>query len=226
LSVPPATEYSGGHGIYDSNFAQELTLDPFLPDTVPVYPNLNNFPAFFEQVMLPNVEMEIPQETQQPRGVFDFMLDTDFIFPENDLFDTNFMPDLDRILDTGPSICGSEDLQNSQLGDHESASRRAAAFRKSFWYVKVFRIVLICSGLNFVGFGCQKRTNMRSARREGFLSEMGTLSHRSIETDSRFCKYQGNCPCTHEMISSNWSFERPVLDFQFPLSLLLSTWIR
>ncbi|KAJ6059305.1 uncharacterized protein N7446_008888 [Penicillium canescens] len=152
LSVPPATEYSGSHEIYDSNFAQELTLDPFLPDTVPVYPNLNNFPAFFEQVMLPNVEMEIPQETQQPRGVFDFMLDTDFIFPENDLFDTNFMPDLDRILDTGPSICGSEDLQNPQLGDHESASRRAAAFRKSFWKLSmhsrddIFKLVVQTAG--------------------------------------------------------------------------------
>ncbi|KZN87019.1 hypothetical protein EN45_055750 [Penicillium chrysogenum] len=133
FSVPPATEYSGGHENYDANFAQDLALDPFIPSTVPVYSGLNNFPAFFEQVMLPNVEMELPQETQQPRGVFDFMLDTDFIFPEDDLFDTNFMPDLDRILDTGPSICGSEDLQKPQLGDHESASRRAAAFRKSFW---------------------------------------------------------------------------------------------
>ncbi|OQE24054.1 hypothetical protein PENFLA_c010G08065 [Penicillium flavigenum] len=133
FSVPPTTEYSGGHEIYDANFAHDLTLDSFIPSTVPVYPDLNNFPAFFEQVMLPNVEMELRQETQQPRGVFDFMLDTDFIFPENDLFDTNFMPDLDLILETGPSICGSEDLQNPHLGDHESASRRAAAFRKSFW---------------------------------------------------------------------------------------------
>ncbi|OQD63773.1 hypothetical protein PENPOL_c009G01205 [Penicillium polonicum] len=133
FSVPPATEYSGGHEIYDANFAQDLTVYPFIPSTLPVYPDLNNFPAFFEQVMQPNVEMELPQETQQPRGVFDFMLDTDFIFPEDDLFDTNFMPDLDRIIDTGPSIYGSEDLQNPQLGDHESASRRAAAFRKSFW---------------------------------------------------------------------------------------------
>ncbi|CAI7637538.1 unnamed protein product [Penicillium viridicatum] len=133
FSVPPATEYSSGHEIYDATFAQDLTLDPFIPSTLPVYPDLNNFPAFFEQVMLPNEEMELPQETQQPRGVFDFMLDTDFIFPENDLFDTNFMPDLNRILDTGPSICGSEDIRNHQLGDHESASRRAAAFRKSFW---------------------------------------------------------------------------------------------
>ncbi|KAJ5313085.1 hypothetical protein N7508_003915 [Penicillium antarcticum] len=133
LSVLPATEYSAGHEIYDANFAQDLTLDPFISDNVPVYPNLNNFPAFFEHGMLPNVEMEVPQETQQPRGVFDFMLDTDFVFPENDLFDADFMPDLDRILDAGPSICGSKDQQNPQLGDHESASRRAAAFRKSFW---------------------------------------------------------------------------------------------
>jgi hypothetical protein len=143
FSVPPATEYSGGHENYDANFAQDLALDPFIPSTVPVYSGLNNFPAFFEQVMLPNVEMELPQETQQPRGVFDFMLDTDFIFPEDDLFDTNFMPDLDRILDTGPSICGSEDLQKPQLGDHESASRRAAAFRKSFWYVEILLMRLM-----------------------------------------------------------------------------------
>lgn len=227
FSVPSATEYSGAHEIYDSDFAQNLTLDPFLPDAVPVYSNLNNFPAFFEQVMLPNVEMEVPQETQQPRGVFDFMLDTDFVFPENDLFDTNFMPDLDRILDIGPSTCGSEDLQNPQLGDHESASRRAAAFRKSFWFVKILQTVIIyLLTLRAIGYGCQRKTNMRSAKREESLFAMGILSHRTIEIDLRLFKYRESYRRTPGMISLNWSFVQPVLGFRFPLSRLLSTWIR
>ena len=139
LSVPPASaSYSGScHEIYNSNFDPELALDAFLPQaTLPAYPNLNSFPAFFEQVMLPSVEMgATSHETQQPRGVFDFMLDTDFSFSENDLFGTDFIPDLDRILDNTPTLPGFENVQDPQLDDHESASRRAEAFQRSFWCV-------------------------------------------------------------------------------------------
>jgi hypothetical protein len=97
---------------------------------------LNSFPAFFEQVMLPSVEMNATSHgTQQPRGVFDFMLDTDLPFSETDIFGTDFIPDLDRIFDATALVPGFGDLPDPQLDDHESASRRAAAFQRSFWYV-------------------------------------------------------------------------------------------
>ncbi|KAJ5917213.1 hypothetical protein N7466_010767 [Penicillium verhagenii] len=136
-TAPVSDLYSNDNNqVYDSNLSHhELALDPFLPqENFSAYPSLNTFPAFFEQVMLPNVESQtFPSGTQQPRGVFDFMLDTDFPFPENDLFDTDFIPDLDRILDPGALDVGLGDLQDTQLENHQSASRRAAAFQRSFW---------------------------------------------------------------------------------------------
>lgn len=135
---PASVSYSGScHEAYSSTFGDELALGSLLPqDTVPAYSTLSSYPVFFEQVMLPSVNMETaPHEAHQPRGVFDFMLDTDFGFAENDLFGTDFIPDLDRILDNTAPIPGFEDLQNPQPDNHESASRRAAAFERSFWYV-------------------------------------------------------------------------------------------
>lgn len=86
--------------------------------------------------MFPNVDLvNSSLETQQPRGVFDFMLDTDFGLSEDDLFDTNFIPDLDRILDNTAPVPGFEDLHGKQLENRESASQRVAAFQRSFWYV-------------------------------------------------------------------------------------------
>ncbi|CAG8172161.1 unnamed protein product [Penicillium olsonii] len=120
---------------YSSNFGNELVLDPLLAqDTVPSYPTLSSFPVFFEQVMLPGVDaVTAPHETHQPRGVFDFMLDTDFSFAGNDLFGTDFIPDLDRILDNSAPIFGFEDASSKELNHQEAASRRAAAFERSFW---------------------------------------------------------------------------------------------
>lgn len=112
-----------------------MTLDAFLPELeepMHSYATLNQFPAFFEQVMLPSLGTDNGFEgTQQPRA-FDFMQDIDFTLPENDVFGTNFIPDLDRILDmTAPF--SEFDNQQTSLDDEESASRRAAAFQKSLW---------------------------------------------------------------------------------------------
>ncbi|CAG8342035.1 unnamed protein product [Penicillium salamii] len=139
LSGPPTQgPYSGGfHEPYSSTLGNDLALDALLPQNViPADPNLSNFPVFFEQVMLPGVEVGMitgSNDTHQPRGVFDFMLDTDFSFAGNDLFGTDFIPDLDRILDNSVPLPGFEDLQSKELDYQESASRRAAAFERSFW---------------------------------------------------------------------------------------------
>ena len=139
LGGPPASvSYSGScHETYSSAFNDDMALDSLLPqDTVPSYSSLSGYPIFFEQVMLPDVNVEtLPQEAHQPRGVFDFMLDTDFGFAGNDLFGTDFIPDLDRILDNTAPFPEYENLQDPQPDHHESASRRAAAFERSFWYV-------------------------------------------------------------------------------------------
>ncbi|KAJ5681350.1 uncharacterized protein N7477_001290 [Penicillium maclennaniae] len=83
--------------------------------------------------MLPGLESEdVFQETQQPR-VFDFMHDTDFAMSDNDLFGTEFIPDLDRILDTMGPFPELEDQQQSPQDDQDSARRRAAAFQRSLW---------------------------------------------------------------------------------------------
>ncbi|KAJ5531909.1 hypothetical protein N7494_008461 [Penicillium frequentans] len=137
FSAPPPAYTGSMHDIYDPSLTTrpEMTLDNFLPgDQEPVhsYATLNQFPAFFEQVMLPTLGTDNGlQGTQQPRA-FDFMQDIDLTLSENDVFGTNFIPDLDKILDmAGPF--SDLDKQQSSLDDIESASQRAAAFQKSLW---------------------------------------------------------------------------------------------
>ncbi|KAJ6104019.1 hypothetical protein N7523_010339 [Penicillium sp. IBT 18751x] len=135
-NMPPGpVSYSGSaQDSYDSNLAHDISLDTFLPQGhSQAYTPLNSFPAFFEQVMLPGLESEdVFQETQQPR-VFDFMHDTEFAMSDNDLFGTEFIPDLDRILDTMGPFPELEDQQQSPHDDQDSARRRAAAFQRSLW---------------------------------------------------------------------------------------------
>lgn len=97
LSGPPTQEpYSGFPEPYSSTLGNDLALDALLPQNlIPADPNLSNFPVFFEQVMLPGVDVGMitgSHGTHQPRGVFDFMLDTDFSFAGNDLFGTDLSP--------------------------------------------------------------------------------------------------------------------------------------
>lgn len=85
--------------------------------------------------MLPSIGAEDSfQETQQPR-VFDFMQNTDFTLAENDIFGTDFIPDLDRILDITAPFVGDEESQQLVLDDQDSARLRAAAFQRSLWWV-------------------------------------------------------------------------------------------
>ncbi|KAJ5698061.1 hypothetical protein N7462_000066 [Penicillium macrosclerotiorum] len=138
FSGPPApTSYSGStQGIYEPNLApaDEMALSPFISQrNLQTYSALSGFPAFFEQVMLPGLDTEeATQGTQQPRA-FDFMQDTDFTLSENDIFGTDFIPDLDKILDTVGPFTGFEDHQHPSPDDQESVSRRAAAFKRSLW---------------------------------------------------------------------------------------------
>lgn len=122
--------------MYDSTIAPtgEMPLETFIPNrNVQVYSPLDGFPAFFEQVMLPGLEAEdATHHTQQPR-VFDFMQDTDFTYSDTDIFGTDFIPDLDKVLDVPIAFSGFDDTQQSPLDDQESASRRAAAFGRSVW---------------------------------------------------------------------------------------------
>ncbi|KAJ5632014.1 hypothetical protein N7490_008353 [Penicillium lividum] len=134
---PPSVSYTGSiHDIYDSALGSQsgMTLDTFFPadqEESSLYSSLNQFPAFFEHVMLPNMGTDMAiQGTQQPRA-FDFMQDIDFTLSPNDVFGTSFIPDLDKILDM--AVPFSEIDQQSSLDDQESASRRADAFQRSLW---------------------------------------------------------------------------------------------
>lgn len=124
--------------MYDSNIAPtgEMALDPLMAHRNPqAYSPLNGFPAFFEQVMLPGLEADdATHGLQQPR-VFDFMQDTDFTFSDTDIFGTDFIPDLDKVLDVPMAFSGFEDSQQPPLDDQKSASQRAAAFGRSLWWV-------------------------------------------------------------------------------------------
>lgn len=136
-NMPPGSvSYTGSaHDPYESTLAHDISLDTFLPQgNSQTFTPLNSFPAFFEQVMLPGLDSEdVFQETQQPRA-FDFMHDTDFALSDNDLFGTEFIPDLDKILETMGPFPELEDQQQSQ-DDQDSARRRAAAFQRSLWLV-------------------------------------------------------------------------------------------
>ncbi|KAJ5819425.1 hypothetical protein N7474_005016 [Penicillium riverlandense] len=135
FSVPRASAHYSGSS-HDSKLGHyELGMNPFLSrEGLQVHPALNSFPAFFEQVMQPSVEFDgVPQGTQQPRSVFDFMQDTDFTFSDSDLFGTDFIPDLDRIIDTRTPFSTLQHTQDPGLDADESARRRVEAFQRSLW---------------------------------------------------------------------------------------------
>ncbi|KAI9925830.1 hypothetical protein MW887_005636 [Aspergillus wentii] len=95
---------------------------------------MSSFPAFFEQIMLPDLPgVNETQDPQQPRDVFDFMQDADFTFSDIDLFGNNFIPDLDMILD--PQVHIQDDGSGPDLivDSVGSARLRVEAFQRSLW---------------------------------------------------------------------------------------------
>lgn len=136
-TVPASVCYSEStHDAYESSIVRQPDLglgNSMSEVSLQPYTALNNFPAFFEQVMLPGLEVQDPfQATQQPRA-FDFMQDIDYTLADSDLFGTDFIPDLDKILDTVAPLPEFADAQQALPDDQESASRRAAAFQRSLW---------------------------------------------------------------------------------------------
>ena len=168
--LPGSVSYPGSaHDPYESNLAHDISLGTFLPQgNSQTYTPLNSFPAFFEQVMLPGLDSEdVFQETQQPR-VFDFMHDNDFALSDNDLFGTEFIPDLDRILDTMAPFPELEDQQQSPQDDQDSARRRAAAFQRSLWSVYLAYGYSWSANPLVAGCGYRKRINTLSATKGRF----------------------------------------------------------
>ena len=142
-------------GFADRNEAYHLS-DPSMPPVIPltglpprhedqlpehqmgVYREVNEIPAFFEQVMLPSGTSPWPgfQGVQQPRGVFDFMCDPEFTSPDGGLFNFDTITDLDIILGSGASPVTANLDPGAPIGD-QSAKQRVAAFRRSLWFVDV-----------------------------------------------------------------------------------------
>lgn len=134
----------------DRNEACHLS-DPSIPQAIPlggppghqmgIYREVNEIPAFFEQVMLPPGTSPWPgfQGVQQPRGVFDFMCDLEFTSPDGGLFNFDTITDLDLILGSGSSPV-TANLGPGIPIDDQSAKQRVAAFRRSLWYLYLPKI--------------------------------------------------------------------------------------
>jgi hypothetical protein len=185
FGVSPSTvSYTGS--IYENDSAltsqPKMTLGTFLPEDQRedrTYSTPGQFPAFFEHVMLPSLGTDkLP--IQQPPA-FEFMQDIDFALSENDVFGTSFIPDLDKIIDMSAPFCDID--QQSTPDDQESASRRAAAFQRSLWWVifslsSLLSFFILCSCLRwYVGFGSQRRISMDLVKTDRSRSVMVKVSH-------------------------------------------------
>jgi hypothetical protein len=142
----PQPAFADRNGVYNLS-------DPSVPSTIPltglpprheaqllehqmgIYREVNDIPAFFEQVMLPPGTSPWPgfQGVQQPRGVFDFMCDPEFTSPDGGLFNFGTITDLDIILGSGASPVTANFGSGAPIDD-QSAKQRVAAFRRSLWY--------------------------------------------------------------------------------------------
>ncbi|KAL4883529.1 hypothetical protein BJY04DRAFT_226549 [Aspergillus karnatakaensis] len=148
-SVLPYTGYGSRNNVADS------------------YQEVNEFPAFFEHVMLPTGTSPSNGNpgVQQPRGVFDFM-EPDFNSPGAGLFGSDILLDLDKILEFDPS----GDVLTPGLdgsSEEQSARQRVAAFRKSLW--------LWVPEKNQTGFSDDEQIPLRDADMTASISSL----HRS-----------------------------------------------
>ncbi|KAL2867626.1 uncharacterized protein BJX67DRAFT_80745 [Aspergillus lucknowensis] len=133
---------NGGGDLYSPNASVSST--PPLPgrtsahymsaNTVEICQEVNEFPAFFEQVMMQSGSSN-PNDTpgvQQPRGVFDFMCEPNFTSPDAGLFGSDILMDLDRMLEFNPSPAAT--TSNSEIASEDlNTKQRVAAFRRSLW---------------------------------------------------------------------------------------------
>jgi hypothetical protein len=97
---------------------------------------VNEFPAFFEHVMMPSnpFPSDDVSDVQHPRGVFDFMCEPDFTSPNAGLFGSDILMDLDKILEFNPSPAATN-VNSEFSNEDQSTKQRVAAFRESLWYV-------------------------------------------------------------------------------------------
>ncbi|KAL3467681.1 hypothetical protein BJX64DRAFT_273736 [Aspergillus heterothallicus] len=144
-----------GHDIYQTPLDSESRNDVLGPAESPVslappfaerisshyMPNnsletyeVNEFPAFFEHVMMPSNPFPTDElsDVQQPRGVFDFMCEPEFTSPNAGLFGSDILMDLDKILEFNPSPAATNANSESSI-EAQNTKQRVSAFRKSLW---------------------------------------------------------------------------------------------
>jgi hypothetical protein len=135
LQAPPALE-AGINPLYSpASLASPVTSFPTgMPGQSNLVDNLSEFPAFFEHVMRPSelCSTDAPG-VQQPRGVLDFMCDPGFASSDANLFGSDIIMDLDKILEYNPSPASTSSDQELNT-EEESTKQRVAAFRRSLWY--------------------------------------------------------------------------------------------
>ncbi|KAL4768215.1 hypothetical protein BDW60DRAFT_225961 [Aspergillus nidulans var. acristatus] len=134
LQAPPALE-AGINPLYSpASLASPVTSFPTgMPGQSNLVDNLSEFPAFFEHVMMPSelCSTDAPG-VQQPRGVLDFMCDPGFASSDANLFGSDIIMDLDKILEYNPSPAPTSSDQELNT-EEESTKQRVAAFRRSLW---------------------------------------------------------------------------------------------
>ncbi|KAL4953770.1 hypothetical protein BDW69DRAFT_150717 [Aspergillus filifer] len=99
------------------------------------FKGLGEFPSFFGNIMMSSeVIPDTVAMVQQPRGVFDFMDDPEFLSSgaETGLFGTEILADLDHILQYNPSPAATNSILESS-NEEQCTKQRVEAFRKSLW---------------------------------------------------------------------------------------------
>ncbi|KAL4811887.1 hypothetical protein BDW67DRAFT_141805 [Aspergillus spinulosporus] len=132
--APPVLE-SGINPLYSpaSLASPVISFTTGIPDQSNLVDTLSEFPAFFEHVMMPSELCSTgAPDVQQPRGVLDFMCDPGFANSDANLFGSDILMDLDKILEYNPSPAPTSSDQELNT-EEESTKQRVAAFRRSLW---------------------------------------------------------------------------------------------
>ncbi|KAL4748571.1 hypothetical protein BDW72DRAFT_205537 [Aspergillus terricola var. indicus] len=134
LQAPPALEPGINPLFSPASLASPVIPFPTgIPGQTDLVDNLSEFPAFFEHVMMPSEPSPSGAPgVQQPRGVLDFMCDPGFASSDANLFGSDILMDLDKILEYNPSPAPTTSGQELNT-EEENTKQRVAAFRRSLW---------------------------------------------------------------------------------------------
>ncbi|KAJ5122209.1 hypothetical protein N7448_003341 [Penicillium atrosanguineum] len=143
VSTARANPLSKTTDLNNPNSSVDLPVgDPFFIDKQNSFTELsfhtspNGCPAFFEHVMLLNLDRVDPtHDYQLPSNTFDLLPDADFEFSHNAIFEENFIPDLEAVVENN-FLMHTQERRNHQEQEYpDSTKRRVDSFQRSFWHL-------------------------------------------------------------------------------------------